>query len=101
MDGVWWDFKGLLNVGTRQKGPTEPRNKTGTVRTHFSVSPNKKIALFMKKANIFLICLGFKVRMTEGSPVSQEAQKLLRAAQHSASEQILIQFPMLGRQACL
>ena len=98
---MWWDFKGLLNVGTQQKGPTEPRNKTGTMRTHFSVSPNKKIALFMKKANIFLICLGFKVRMTEGSPVSQEAQKLLRAAQHSASEQILIQFPMLGRQAWL
>lgn len=87
--------------GHSRRGQLSLGAKTGTVRTHFSVSPNKKIALFMKKANIFLICLGFKVRMTEGSPVSQEAQKLLRAAQHSASEQILIQFPMLGRQAWL
>ena len=65
------------------------------------VSPNENIDIFMKEANLSLVCLEFEVLKTEGSLVSWETQKLLRAAQHRASEQTLIQFPTLGRQACL
>lgn len=53
----------------------------------------EKVDVIGKEANVFLIWLESKLLKREGSLGSRETQKLLRGAQHHASEQTLIQFP--------